>query len=86
MTTWRQALVHDPVREYYNRFVILTVVARDEDKHLQDLLEYLKSNGNGGHSFSIVVDPGDAEKEKKFFWDGDGSDRIESITEAPFKE
>lgn len=56
----------------------ITVVCRDGDDTLEELLNYIKSSGNLGHSFSIVVDP-KSEGEKKFFWDGDGSDTIRSI-------
>ena len=47
----------------------------DSENQLKQLITYLALNGNGGHSFTITVDPGD-EREKKFYWDGDGSDRI----------
>ena len=45
---------------------------------LQKLIEYIKKNGNTGHSFSIIVDP-ESEDEEKFFWDGDGADSIGDI-------
>lgn len=56
----------------------ITIECRDGDDTLEKLLNYIKSSGNTGHSFSIVVDP-KSEGEKKFFWDGDGSDSIRSI-------
>jgi hypothetical protein len=48
-------------------------------EQLNKLIEYIKTNGNTGHSFSIIVDP-ESETEEKFFWDGDGSDSIGDIT------
>ena len=59
--------------------VKIQIEANDEDGKLSDLLNYIKHVGNIGHSFSIVVDPGDREHEKRFSWDGDGSDRINEI-------
>lgn len=56
----------------------ITVVARDEYGKLAELLNYIKKIGNGGHSFSIIVDP-DGDDKAKFDWDGDGSDAIKEI-------
>jgi len=56
----------------------ITVVCRDLDDTLEELLKYIKSVGNTGHTFNIVVDP-DAKGGKKFEWDGDGSDAIFEI-------
>ena len=58
---------------------VITIQCRDNDNTLEDLLNYIKSNGNTGHSFSIVVDPDDKERRKEFGWDGDGSDSIRDI-------
>ena len=57
------------------------ILCRDVEGQLKELIEYIGENGNGGHSFSIVVDPGD-ENEKKFFWDGDGGDFLKSVTQT----
>lgn len=57
---------------------IITIECRDGNNTLEDLLNYIKGLGNTGHSFSIVVDP-KSDAEKKFHWDGDGSDSIKSI-------
>jgi hypothetical protein len=46
---------------------------------LAELIEYIKATGNTGHSFTIKVDPDDAEHAKDFGWDGDGNCRIEDI-------
>ena len=63
-------------REIYEE---ITIVCRDDDNHLTDLLQYIERIGNIGHSFNIIVDPDDSEYRKEFFWDGDGSDYIKSI-------
>jgi hypothetical protein len=57
----------------------ITIDCNDQSNGFQELLEYLKNNSDGGHSFNIVVDPGDPEREKTFGLDGDGADRIYSI-------
>jgi hypothetical protein len=59
-------------------FKTYTITAKDPEGNLRDLLEYIKSLGNTGHSFEIVVDP-NKDDEKKFYWDGDGSDSIKNI-------
>lgn len=46
---------------------------------LIELLNYIKELGNIGHSFTVVVDPGNTDHEKKFEWDGDGADHISNI-------
>lgn len=59
------------------------VFCNDSEGTLKRLIEAIGKHGNGGHSYEIVIDP-DYEKEKEsFFWDGDGSDRIESIIAIP---
>lgn len=60
---------------------IYKVVCRDSEGTLKELIEYIGANGNGGHSFEIVVDPNMTKEEGKrsFFWDGDGSDRVEKV-------
>lgn len=69
-------------KEKNSGIVIYTIKCKDRDNNLKDLIEYIKENGNGGHSFEIIVDP-KSESEKTFGWDGDGSDYIQDIkTEA----
>ena len=51
----------------------ITIIATDEDNKLNKILKEIASRGNGGHSYSIIIE------DKAFFWDGDGSDRINSI-------
>jgi hypothetical protein len=71
----------EQLNEQSQEFTTYKIVCRDTEGALKALIEYIKENGNTGHSFSIVVDPGD-EREKSFGWDGDGSDSIESIEEV----
>ena len=65
-------------KDDYHTTKYYTICCRDGDGRLLDLINYIAKNGNGGHSFDIVVDQGD-EREKTFFWDGDGSDNIKSV-------
>ena len=66
------------------------VICRDPESSLKTLIEYIGTNGNTGHSFSIVVDPDMTEEEgkKTFYWDGDGSDYIKEVrvVNTPKKE
>lgn len=62
----------------------ITVSCRDYDNTLEKLLNHIKDSGNVGHSFSIVVDPGN--DEKSFGWDGDGGDYIEKVEVSDIKQ
>lgn len=64
------------VLQYDNKTINLEV--NDPEDQLEGLLEYIKGMASSGHSFNVVVDPGD-EREKQFFIDGDGPDRIEEM-------
>lgn len=61
----------------------ITVDCNDPENSLLRLLECIKKTGNVGHSFSIVVDPED--QGEKFFWDGDGADRIDQVEVVELK-
>ena len=54
----------------------LVVDVIDSEGKLGKLLEYIKHTAAIGHTFSVVVDPGDSVYEKKFNIDGDGAFRI----------
>ncbi len=58
----------------------IELLANDSNGQLVKLLNYIRHNGNGGHTFTIIVDPDLKENTRKFGWDGDGSDRIDKIT------
>lgn len=59
-------------------FKTITIICRDNEDSLENLLQYIRKSGNIGHSFSIIVDP-KSDGEKSFGWDGDGSDYIKDI-------
>lgn len=69
-------------KESYRTKKFYTIECVDSDGKLKDLLTYIAKNGNGGHSFDIVVDPGDKKNERHFFWDGDGPDRINAVVKT----
>jgi len=68
-----------------NQHKIIAVTCIDVDNKLEDLINYIGKIGNPGHSFTIDVDPG-SDTNKKFGWDGDGSDRIIKVSIAYEKE
>ena len=59
------------------------VFCNDIDGTLKKLIEAIGKHGNGGHSYEIVLDPDCKDEKESFFWDGDGSDRINSIIAIP---
>lgn len=67
--------------EFSGGFKKYTIIA-DDDGTLEQILRHLEYNGNAGHSYSIILDPDATEKEGRLTtgWDGDGADRIMSIT------
>lgn len=68
---------------------VYEIRCRDGEGTLKEIIECIKAVGNTGHSFDVIVDPEEKEglSERKFMWDGDGSDYIESIelTQSPEK-
>lgn len=66
------------LKEYQQDLKTITVTCSDPDDKLEALLNHIKTSGNVGHSFSIIVDP-EGDDTKKFYWDGDGSDYIRDI-------
>lgn len=57
---------------------VITITCKDNNNTLEKILNSIKSVGNMGHTFSIVIDP-DSNEGEKFEWDGDGSDSIQEI-------
>lgn len=55
------------------------VFCKDSEGTLRRLIEAIGKHGNGGHSYDIVIDPDRKEEKETFFWDGDGSDRVNEI-------
>jgi GT2 family glycosyltransferase len=60
-------------------FKLITVLVRDQDDSLENLIEYIRDKANPGHSFPVIVDPADSEYRKEFGFDGDGSFFIKKI-------
>lgn len=58
---------------------VYVVSCNDRDGTLFRLLKAIGRHGNCGHSYDIVLDPDSQGKGETFFWDGDGSDRIENV-------
>lgn len=58
---------------------MLHVKCNDPDGELRGLLDCIKSYTHIGHSFQVVVDPGNSNYEKKFYLDGDGSCRVQEV-------
>ena len=71
------------LRDENEKHIILTVC--DTENSLVNLLECIKSAAGIGHSFNVIVDPGD-EREQSFFIDGDGTDKIYDITINEYKD
>lgn len=61
--------------------VTFSVTARDPDGQLLALVREIKARANVGHSFTVVVDPGD-EHPAKFDMDGDGAFHVIAIEEG----
>lgn len=69
------------IKESYDGSHTLVVKGQgDGFKNFLEVLKYLKYSGNAGHSFAIVADPDAGDEKVESFWDGDGADRIDSIT------
>jgi hypothetical protein len=59
----------------------ITIKVNGDDGSLRRMLEYIAKQCAIGHSFTVVVDPGDREYEKEFGFDGDGAARLELLRE-----
>ena len=57
----------------------LVVNVKDSEGELKELLNYIKKVSDAGHTFEVVVDPGNDNWEKSFEIDGDGAFRIDDI-------
>ena len=53
----------------------------DSEGTIKNLITYVKELASIGHSFPVEVDPGDKERAKHFYIDGDGADRIIDFSE-----
>lgn len=76
----RRIVVHNHyARDRYTDRMTLKVTVVGDEGEVARMLDYIGRTAAIGHSFSVVVDPGDSEYEKKFSFDGDGAFRIEDI-------
>ncbi len=57
---------------------IITIYLDDDENHMEEILNAIKSQSGTGHCLSIMLDKG-KEKNQNFQFDGDGSDRIYEI-------
>jgi hypothetical protein len=64
----------------------MTIIYRDSDNALKQIIEGIQDLGNCGHSFSIVLDPDNPSESIKCGWDGDGNCYIDKITIDPVEE
>ncbi len=64
----------------------LLIEGDDPDGQLARLLDHIGKTAAVGHSFNVVVDPGDSEHERSFGIDGDGAFRITSVKEVKGKQ
>jgi len=74
-------IIKNNLKEDYNDSfkIIITGKGYDGMHDIFDMINYIKTIGNVGHSFDIVVDPDVKENTKTFGWDGDGADYIKTI-------
>lgn len=54
----------------------LTISIDDSEGNIIGLLKTISDYSKMGHSFTVVVDPGDEEYKKEFWIDGDGADKL----------
>lgn len=57
----------------------LVIDVRDSEGQLKELVNYIKDVASAGHTFDVVVDPGNENWEKAFEIDGDGAFRINEV-------
>lgn len=64
----------------------LHLTISDSQGSIQDLIETIKDYTQMGHTFEVVIDPGDSDYERSFYIDGDGSDKIQDIEVTEIKD
>ena len=57
----------------------LVIDVKDSEGQLKELIDYIKEVANAGHTFDVVVDPGNNDWEKSFEIDGDGAFSIKEV-------
>lgn len=64
----------------------LHLTISDSEGSIQDLIETIKDYTQMGHTFEVVIDPGDSDYERSFYIDGDGSDKIRDVEVTEIKD
>ena len=57
----------------------MVIDVKDSEGQLKELIDYIKDVANAGHTFDVVVDPGNEDWEKGFEIDGDGAFSIKEV-------
>jgi hypothetical protein len=73
----------------YSRDLQAVTFMTSNPTQLTAIVNAIGECGNGGHSFEIVIDPDSTQEEggnRKFGWDGDGSDYVEVQEQEETKE
>jgi hypothetical protein len=76
---WQDKDVKTKGADMRNSVEVSFRVKGDAVREMPKLIEYIMRNGASGHSFPIVVDAGDSERQRTFSFDGDGSDYIDDL-------
>jgi hypothetical protein len=61
----------------------MTIIYRDYENSLEEIIDGIKTLGNCGHSFEIILDPDN--KPIKCGWDGDGGNFIKDVKVEEYK-
>lgn len=56
--------------------MLVNLIIQDNENTIVKLLAYISKLLSTGHSFDVVVDKGDKQRERTFMLDGDGADRL----------
>ena len=73
------------IHQYSQKFKQYTLLCSDPDGIIYSLLDEIRKRTCIGHSFHVVIDK-DNKEEVTAFVDGDGSDKIHSITVSEVKK
>jgi hypothetical protein len=76
----RIKIINHRTKDRYDDEKTFTVTVKGDDGSTRKLLECIQKTVAVGHSFSVVVDPGDREYTQSFGFDGDGACRIVDIS------
>lgn len=72
--------MHEKANEFYaDAFKIEIFCSAQAVEELLSLLKSIQHQGAIGHSADIIIDPDSKDKAQGFFFDGDGSSKIQEI-------